>query len=33
MLWIIDRITPVKVSEAHEAAGLDEALHGEQAYV
>jgi len=33
MLWLIDRITPVKVSEASEEAGLDEALHGEQAYV
>jgi len=33
MLWLIDRVTPVKVSEAHEEAGLDEALHGEVAYV
>jgi Amt family ammonium transporter len=33
MLWIIDRITPVKVEESHEAVGLDEALHGETAYV
>jgi len=33
MLWIIDRITPVRVEESHEAAGLDESLHGEQAYV
>jgi Amt family ammonium transporter len=32
MLWIIDRITPVKVSGADEAGGLDEALHGESAY-
>src|SRR5262245_12285103 len=32
MLWIIDRITPVKVEEAHEHAGLDESLHGERAY-
>jgi ammonium transporter, Amt family len=32
MLWLIDRITPVRVEESHEAMGLDEALHGEQAY-
>ena len=33
MLWIIDRITPVKVESAQEEVGLDEALHGEQAYI
>jgi ammonia channel protein AmtB len=33
MLWIIDRITTVKVDEAGEAEGLDMALHGEAAYV
>jgi Amt family ammonium transporter len=33
MLWLIDRVTPVRVEEAHEEMGLDEALHGEQAYV
>lgn len=33
MLWIIDRITAVKVEEAHEGVGLDEALHGERAYL
>jgi ammonium transporter, Amt family len=33
MLWIIDRITPVRVEEAHEGIGLDEALHGETAYL
>jgi Amt family ammonium transporter len=33
MLWFIDRITTVKVDEAGEAAGLDEALHGELAYL
>jgi Amt family ammonium transporter len=33
MLWVIDRITAVKVSEATEAVGLDEGVHGEQAYV
>jgi ammonium transporter, Amt family len=32
MLWIIDRITPVRVDEASQQ-GLDEALHGEQAYL
>jgi ammonium transporter, Amt family len=31
MLWIIDRITPVKTSEAEEGT-LDESLHGEHAY-
>jgi ammonium transporter, Amt family len=33
MLWLIDRVTPVKVDEAAEARGLDDALHGETAYV
>ena len=33
MLWIIDRITPVKVDEAGQTAGLDQALHGEVAYI
>jgi len=33
MLWVIDRITPVRVGEAEQGMGLDEALHGEQAYV
>ena len=33
MLWAIDRITKVRVEDAHEQVGLDEALHGEQAYV
>jgi Amt family ammonium transporter len=32
MLVVINKITPVKVSEADEAAGLDTALHSEQAY-
>jgi Amt family ammonium transporter len=32
MLWLIDRVTAVKVDEAGEAAGLDEVLHGEAAY-
>jgi Amt family ammonium transporter len=33
MLWIINKITPVRVEEAHEGVGLDEALHGEHAYL
>ena len=33
MLWLIDRITPVKVGEAGETEGLDSALHGEVAYI
>jgi ammonium transporter, Amt family len=33
MLWVIDKITPVRVEEAHEILGLDEALHGETAYL
>ena len=33
MLWIIDKITPVKVQEEHEVLGLDIVLHGETAYV
>jgi Amt family ammonium transporter len=33
MLWLIDRITPVRVEDAHEELGLDEAIHGETAYV
>jgi Amt family ammonium transporter len=33
MLWLIDKVTPVKVEDAHEAAGLDESLHGENAYL
>src|SRR5438477_2889749 len=33
MLWIIDRITIVRVEDAQEELGLDEAIHGETAYV
>lgn len=33
MLWIIDRITTVKVDEAGEEAGLDSSIHGEAAYL
>jgi Amt family ammonium transporter len=32
MLWIINRITPVRVSQAEEMAGLDTSLHQEDAY-
>src|SRR5437879_4178839 len=32
MLWIIDRITIVRVEDAQEELGLDEAIHGETAY-
>ena len=32
-LWIIDKITPVRVTEQEEEAGLDVALHGEEAYL
>src|SRR5262249_19113525 len=33
MLWIIDKLTPVKVEDAHEQIGLDESIHGERAYL
>lgn len=33
MLWLIDRVTPVKVDEAGQMQGLDQALHGEIAYI
>jgi Amt family ammonium transporter len=33
LLVIIDKVTPVRVSEAEEQAGLDNALHGETAYI
>ena len=33
MLWLIDRVTPVKVEQADEESGLDAALHGETAYL
>ena len=33
MLWVINKITTVRVEEAHETTGLDEGLHGEQAYL
>jgi len=33
MLWLIDRVTPVKVEQTAEESGLDVALHGETAYL
>ena len=33
LLWIINKITPVRVSHEDEQAGLDSALHGETAYI
>ncbi|TMQ57973.1 MAG: ammonium transporter [Candidatus Eisenbacteria bacterium] len=33
MLWLIDKVTPVRVSAMEEEAGLDESLHGEKAYL
>jgi Amt family ammonium transporter len=33
MLWLIDRVTPVRVAEDVEASGLDAGLHQEEAYV
>ena len=33
MLAVIDKITPVRVSEADETAGLDEVLHGKEGYI
>lgn len=32
MLWVINKFTPVKVSDKDEEVGLDETLHGENAY-
>ncbi len=33
MLWLVNKITVVRVDDAHELIGLDEALHGETAYL
>ncbi|MEE9602194.1 MAG: ammonium transporter [Thermoguttaceae bacterium] len=33
LLWAINKVIPVRVSDEAEQAGLDEALHGETAYV
>jgi ammonium transporter, Amt family len=32
-LWVINTITPVRVTQKEEESGLDESLHGEQAYI
>ena len=32
MLWLINFVTPVKVTKEEEEAGLDSSLHGEIAY-
>jgi Amt family ammonium transporter len=32
MLWVINKITPVRVSEQVEIIGIDAAIHGEKAY-
>jgi Amt family ammonium transporter len=32
MLWLIDRVVPVRVSNATEEMGLDAGIHGEEAY-
>ncbi len=33
MLWLIDRVTPVRVTPGVEEAGLDSGLHHEEAYI
>ena len=33
LLWAINKVTPVRVSDEDEQAGLDNALHGETAYL
>jgi Amt family ammonium transporter len=33
MLWLINKVTPVRVSAEEEDTGLDESLHGEKAYL
>jgi Amt family ammonium transporter len=33
MLWVIDKVTIVRVGDATERVGLDEGLHGERAYL
>ncbi|MDR0790422.1 MAG: ammonium transporter [Bacteroidales bacterium] len=32
LLWLINKITPVRVSEKEEMEGIDNAIHGEKAY-
>lgn len=33
LLWLINKVTPVRVSKADEKTGLDSVLHGESAYI
>ena len=33
MLWVINKITPVRVTADEEEKGLDESQHGEEAYL
>jgi Amt family ammonium transporter len=33
LLWVVNLITPVRVPEKIEVAGLDEGLFGEEAYI
>lgn len=33
LLWAINKVTPVRISKADEKKGLDNALHGESAYI
>jgi ammonium transporter, Amt family len=33
MLWLIDRVTPVRVTPGVEEGGLDSGLHREEAYI
>ena len=32
MLWLIDRVTPARTDAKAQESGLDEELHGEEAY-
>jgi len=32
MLWLINKVSPVRTTDVEESGGLDEALHGESAY-
>jgi ammonia channel protein AmtB len=33
MLWLINKVTRVQVTQHEEEMGLDESLHGETAYI
>ncbi len=33
LLWVIDKVTSVRVSPEEEKQGLDEIVHGESAYM